>query len=132
MSVSDPRKSHFRVQTDPDTKHIEDTISFNVKVMLAFNGMNQTDLANALGMKRSTISVKLNGRIGWSAADLVKTANVLHTSPQALLDDTLMEQSRKVHGGETETAPGDPGADGAPAAGLEPATVRLTVGCSAN
>ena len=54
------------------------------------------------------------------------------TLNQALLDDTLMEQSRKVHGGETETAPGDPGADGAPAAGLEPATVRLTVGCSAN
>lgn len=39
---------------------------------------------------------------------------------------------RKVHEGDTETAPGDPGADGAPAAGLEPATVRLTVGCSAN
>ena len=131
MSTADPRKSHFRVQTDPDTKHIEDTISFNVKVMLAFNGMNQTDLANALGMKRSTISVKLNGRIGWSAADLVKTANVLHTSPQALLDDSLMEQSRKVQD-DMETAPGDPGADGAPAAGLEPATVRLTVGCSAN
>ena len=34
--------------------------------------------------------------------------------------------SRKVHEGDTETAPGDPGADGAPAAGLEPATVRLT------
>ena len=101
MSVSDPRKSHFRVQADPDTKHIEDTISFNVKVMLAFNKMNQTDLANALGMKRSTISVKLNGRIGWSAADLVKTANILHTTPQALLDDTLMEQSRKVHEGDT-------------------------------
>ena len=83
-------------------------------------------------MKRSTISVKLNGRIGWSAADLVKTANILHATPQALLDDTLMEQSRKVHEGDTETAPGDPGADGAPAAGLEPATVRLTVGCSAN
>ena len=131
MTVTDPRKSHFRVQTDPDTKHIEDTISFNVKVMLAFNGMNQTDLANALGMKRSTISVKLNGRIGWSAADLVKTANVLHTSPQALLDDSLMEQSRKVQD-DMEKAPGDPGADGAPAAGLEPATVRLTVGCSAN
>ena len=131
MSTADPRKSHFRIQTDPDTKHIEDTISFNVKVMLAFNGMNQTDLANALGMKRSTISVKLNGRIGWSAADLVKTANVLHTSPQALLDDSLMEQSRKVQD-DMGKAPGNPGADGAPAAGLEPATVRLTVGCSAN
>lgn len=67
--------------------------------------MNQTDLSNALGMKRSTISVKLNGRIGWFAADLVKTANVLHTSPQALLDDTLIEQSRKVHESDTETAP---------------------------
>ena len=131
MSTAGPRKSHFRIQTDPDTKHIEDTISFNVKVMLAFNGMNQTDLANALGMKRSTISVKLNGRIGWSAADLVKTANVLHTSPQALLDDSLMEQSRKVQD-DMEKAPGSPGADEAPAAGLEPATVRLTVGCSAN
>ena len=43
-----------------------------------------------------------------------------------------MEQSRKVHEGDTETAPGDPGTDGAPATGLEPVTVRLTVGCSAN
>ena len=132
MSGTDNRRSHVRVQPDERSKHIEDTISFNVKVMLTINGMSQADLADILGVTRPTVSVKIKGKSSWSAADLVKTADALHTTPQALLDDTLMEQSRKVHGGDTETAPGDPGADGAPATGLEPVTVRLTVGCSAN
>lgn len=96
MSTTDNRKSHFRIQTDAYAKYIEDTISFNVKVMLAINGMNQTDLANALGLKRSTISVKLNGRISWSAVDLVRAAAALHTTPQALLNDTLMKQASQV------------------------------------
>lgn len=51
MSTTDNRKSHFRIQTDAYAKYIEDTISFNVKVMLAINGMNQTDLANGLGVE---------------------------------------------------------------------------------
>ncbi|MEE8761996.1 helix-turn-helix transcriptional regulator [Bifidobacterium subtile] len=75
-----------------DATRVEETISFNVKIRLAALGLNQSALADYLGIKRSTISVKLNGKSVWTVPDLVNTANYLETTPEALMDDSMMSQ----------------------------------------
>ncbi|WP_101618133.1 helix-turn-helix domain-containing protein [Bifidobacterium margollesii] len=82
-------------KTDLDAGYIEKTISFNVKLRLAAKNMNQTDLANYLGVTRSTISVRLSGKSAWSVPDLVNTSNFLETTPADLMDDSLMIQMHR-------------------------------------
>ena len=75
-----------------DANQVEKAISFNVKIRLAAKGLNQTDLAKYLGVKRSTISVKLAGKSAWSVSDLVNTANFLDTTPDELMNDVFMSE----------------------------------------
>ena len=75
-----------------DANQIEKAISFNVKIRLAAKGLNQTDLAKYLGVKRSTISVKLVGKSAWSVSDLVNAANFLDATPDELMNDAFMHE----------------------------------------
>ncbi|MFK3576786.1 helix-turn-helix transcriptional regulator [Bifidobacterium thermacidophilum] len=68
--------------------------------MLAANGMNQATLSERLGLKRSTMSIKLAGRSSWSVPNLVETAYILNTTPQALMDDTFMTRMEKMRSSE--------------------------------
>lgn len=79
-----------------DADHVESVISFNVKVMLTATGKSQAGLADYLGLRRSTISVKLSGKTQWSVPDLVNTANFLDTTPEALMDDSMMKAMNKM------------------------------------
>ncbi|KFJ02903.1 plasmid maintenance system antidote protein [Bifidobacterium subtile] len=90
-----------------DATRVEETISFNVKIRLAALGLNQSALADYLGIKRSTISVKLNGKSVWTVPDLVNTANYLETTPEALMDDSMMSQmpSRNKNAAVADTRP---------------------------
>ena len=78
------------VGVDPD--YVERVISFNVKVLLAAKGHTQADLAGALGLTRSAASYKLSGKSVWSVPDVVRTANFLETTPEVLMDDSLMQR----------------------------------------
>ncbi|MBS5400350.1 XRE family transcriptional regulator [Bifidobacterium pullorum subsp. gallinarum] len=82
--------SNVKVEADPD--YVERVISFNVKILLTAKRLTQTDLAKALGVTRSAASYKLSGKSVWSVPDLVRTANFLGTSSEALLDDSLMRR----------------------------------------
>ena len=82
--------SNVTVGVDPD--YVERVISFNVKVLLAAKGHTQADLAGALGLTRSAASYKLSGKSVWSVPDVVRTANFLETTPEALMDDSLMRR----------------------------------------
>ena len=82
--------SNVTVGVDPD--YVERVISFNVKVLLAAKGHTQADLAGALGLTRSAASYKLSGKSVWSVPDVVRTANFLETTPEVLMDDSLMRR----------------------------------------
>ena len=79
-----------------DPNQVENVISFNVKVMLTATGKSQSSLADYLGVRRSTISVKLSGKTQWSVPDLVNTANFLDTTPEALMDDSMMKTINRM------------------------------------
>lgn len=89
-----------------DATQVESVISFNVRILLTANGKNQTDLANYLGLQRSTISVKLKGKSEWSVPDLVNTANYLGTTPVALMDDSMMKTMNNMGALQGSLKPG--------------------------
>lgn len=95
-----------QVSHDAVGAHAEHVLSWNTKMMLTAKGVPQSALAQELGITRATMTNKMKGRITWSLADAVKTARFLHTTVDALLDDSLMRQM----GVDTEKAPGEPGA----------------------
>ncbi len=72
--------------------YLESVVSWNVKTLLNAQGLSQTALGSAMGISRSAMSKKLSGSAAWSLADLVHAADFLHTSPEELLDSTLMRQ----------------------------------------
>ncbi|KFI93510.1 plasmid maintenance system antidote protein [Bifidobacterium saguini DSM 23967] len=78
--------------TRASEEHLSETIAFNIRVMLAARGENQTSLAEALGIKRAAMSMKMSGKIGWSVVDLVNASRFLDLSVDALIDDSYMRQ----------------------------------------
>lgn len=96
MTTLTPQPS---IKTDPD--HIVKVISFNVKMLLAAQGLNQSDLSRALNLTRSAMSYKLTGKTTWSVPDLINTANFLGTTATALMDDSLMRQMMGLRHGDT-------------------------------
>lgn len=70
----------------------EAVIAWNIKMQLTAQGLTQKALAEGMGLRQPTLTNKLNGRIAWSIADLVKAAAYLNTSPEKLLDAGLMQQ----------------------------------------
>ncbi|MFR3713763.1 MAG: hypothetical protein ACLTWC_10805, partial [Bifidobacterium breve] len=72
------------------------------------------------------MSQKMVGRTGWSVTDLIGTADFLGVTPDALMDDSVLIRAEAGY----KKAPVEARALEAPATGLEPVTVRLTVGCS--
>ena len=72
--------------------YAERVVAWNVKMLLTARGESQAALARALGIQRSNMTSKMKGRVAWSLADVVKTAIFLDTTPESLLDDSLMKQ----------------------------------------
>jgi peptidyl-prolyl cis-trans isomerase A (cyclophilin A) len=75
-----------------DADSLEKVICVNVRMWLTLRGQNQAALADYLGVKAATVSMKMNGRSVWSVPDLVNTANFLGTTPEALMDDSFLEK----------------------------------------
>lgn len=78
------------IQDDVDLT--EAVISWNIKMQLTAQGITQKSLAEGMGLRQPTLTNKLNGRIAWSVADLVKAASYLSVTPENLLDSSLMRQ----------------------------------------
>ncbi|WP_300745392.1 hypothetical protein [uncultured Bifidobacterium sp.] len=69
------------VKAQAEAQHIEKAISFNVKVMLAANGIDQATPSERLELKHSTMSIKLASSSSWYVPNLVETAYSLNTTP---------------------------------------------------
>ena len=77
---------------DAEAAYMSRVVVWNVKMILTAHDLSQTSLANALGIKRAAMSKKLKGDIAWSLEDLVRAALFLGTTPQKLMDDSLMRE----------------------------------------
>ena len=89
--------------------YAERVVAWNVKMMLTARGESQAALARALGIQRSNMTSKLKGRVAWSLADVVKTATFLDTTPESLLDYSLM---RRMVGDTRKAGSEEPTSDG--------------------
>lgn len=93
------------VLTDKDVTYAEKVVSWNVRMLLTARGSAQSAMAEALGIQPGTMSNKIQGRIAWSLADIVRAAAFLETKPETLMDDSLMLQmggnNRIIAAGDT-------------------------------
>ena len=90
MTASAPAPAKKNVDTE--VQYAESVIAWNVKMLLTAQNKSQSALAAFLGIQRPTMTNKMKGRIAWSVADLVKSADFLGTTAEALMDDSLMSQ----------------------------------------
>ncbi|WP_287067376.1 helix-turn-helix transcriptional regulator [Bifidobacterium sp.] len=54
---------------------LQETITKNVRVLIAAKSVNQEDLAEALGIAQSGLSRKVNRRTDWSSSDIANLAS---------------------------------------------------------
>ena len=99
MTTSAPATAKKNVDTE--VQYAESVIAWNVKMLLTAQNKSQSALAAFLGIQRPTMTNKMKGRIAWSVADLVRSADFLGTTAEALMDDSLMSQLKN---GYTESA----------------------------
>ena len=99
MTTSAPATAKKNVDTE--VQYAESVIAWNVKMLLTEQNKSQSALAAFLGIQRPTMTNKMKGRIAWSVADLVKSADFLGTTAETLMDDSLMSQLKT---GYTESA----------------------------
>ena len=90
MTTSAPATAKKNVDTE--VQYAESVIAWNVKMLLTAQNKSQSALAAFLGIQRPTMTNKMKGRIAWSVADFVKSADFLGTTAEALMDDSLMSQ----------------------------------------
>ena len=79
-------------------RSLEATVVENIRFYLYLRHLNQTDLANALGLTRSGASQKMTGRANWSISDIEKVATLLQVKPEILLSDEVLEKMGLVSG----------------------------------
>lgn len=115
-------------------EYVEKVISWNVKMLLASKGLSQNSLAKAMGIRGSSMSVKLKGSSVWSVPDLIVAADFLKIRPEALMDDDLMRQIESLEDKNTVVADVRPRyfVLPVPPVGLEPTTHDLKGHCSNN
>ena len=95
--MDEPENSSF-IGAEEEALHMEKVVAWNVKMLLTARRASQLALAEALGIKKAAMSRKINGYISWSLADVVKAARFLGTTPENLMDDTLMKKMTHVPG----------------------------------
>ena len=64
---------------------LQDVVTRNMRVAMALRGVNQTKLAEALGVDRSAISQKMTRRVAWSLEDIEKASGFFKVDPEALV-----------------------------------------------
>ena len=78
MTAVEPIK--IQKNMDDEVQYAELVIAWNVKMLLTAQDKSQSALASFLGIQRPTMTNKMKGRIAWSVADLVKSADFLGTT----------------------------------------------------
>ena len=61
------------------------TVTKNMRVALAAKGLQQKDLAEALGITTASMSAKFKGRTMWNLWDIEKASDFFNVKPEALV-----------------------------------------------
>ena len=61
-----------KVAAQAESVSLQDIVTRNMKVAMTLRNVKQKDLANALGVDRSSISQKMTRRVAWSLEDIEK------------------------------------------------------------
>ena len=74
-----------KVAAQAESVSLQDIVTRNMKVAMTLRNVKQKDLANALGVDRSSISQKMTRRVAWSLEDIEKASDFFHVKPEALV-----------------------------------------------
>ena len=110
------------VSPEPDPEDIR----VRLRAHMGIHKISRSKLAIASGISRASLAAKLDGPVEFTVPEITAVARALGKSwvwVMTGLDD------KGPHGGHPSDPPNGPAA---PPDGLEPSTVRLTVGSSAN
>ena len=66
-------------------KDLKQTLALRVRTCLTANEVTQAELADALGLSRSTACQKVKGYIGFSAYEVAEISRLLNVSADSLL-----------------------------------------------
>lgn len=69
----------------------ENTTGEVIRRLLAFNGLTQQDMADALGCSRSSVALKCAGRVTITADEIANIADLLNVSADVLLGRKPLE-----------------------------------------
>lgn len=64
-----------KVAAQAESVSLQDIVTRNMKVAMTLRNVKQKDLANALGVDRSSISQKMTRRVAWSLEDIEKASD---------------------------------------------------------
>ncbi|WEV47699.1 helix-turn-helix transcriptional regulator [Bifidobacterium sp. ESL0690] len=70
---------------------VKQMLPIRVAILLKNRSMSQKQLAAAIGLSDSTVSLKMNGRCSFTTTDLIKMADLFHVSTDYLLGREPME-----------------------------------------
>lgn len=65
--------------------NLQKTVTKNMRVALAANGLQQKDLAAAIGITSASMSAKFTGKANWNLVDIEKASGFFHVKPEALV-----------------------------------------------
>jgi DNA-binding XRE family transcriptional regulator len=74
-----------KVKAEEAPEGLQTIVTRNMRVAMAIRGTNQKELGNALGLARSSISLKMTGRVVWSLEDIEKAAHFFNVRPDQLV-----------------------------------------------
>ncbi|MGO1400950.1 MAG: helix-turn-helix domain-containing protein [Flaviflexus sp.] len=98
---------------------VDQIIGENVLLWLRRQGKQQIELAEFVGLHKSSLSRKVLGKTSWSAEDLVKSAAFLQVPLSALLPESAVEMAKAPEPVGSEASHSVAGA------GFEPTTSGL-------
>ncbi|MGV4289235.1 helix-turn-helix domain-containing protein [Trueperella pyogenes] len=63
-------------------------VAENIRALAARRGMNQSEVARAIGLNQGAVNQRWNGKRQWQLEDIARVADVLGTTPWALCQPT--------------------------------------------
>ena len=79
----------MRITDKPRTNTLQDLMTYNVRVLLTVNQVNQKDLAKAMGISEATLSQKFSGRTRWNIEDIDKASHYLGVPASRFLESDM-------------------------------------------